>query len=78
MKDKVYDLVYNWKHSMSRENTKGTRGLCILIFVACALVSISGLGAIIFAAIAKNMIGLIIGLITTAVGIGLFAFMSKQ
>lgn len=78
MKDKIIDLYYNWKHSMSKDNTKGTRGICILVFVVCSITVVTGIAAIIAAIIAKMWLGIPIGIATIAFGSGLFTWVSRQ
>lgn len=78
MKDAFYDLVYNWKHAMSSENTKGTRLWCIIIFIICVLAVITGVGGIVASIIAHKIWGIFAGIVSIGIGIGIFAFVSSR
>lgn len=78
MKDAIIDLVYNWKHAMSSENTKGTRFFCIFIFVLCVVLVVTGIGGLVAGIITHRLIGVISGIISIGFGIGIFAFVSTR
>ena len=78
MKDLFFDLVYNWKHALSSDNTKGTRVFLWVIFVFCIILVVSGFAGIIVAIITHKITPVITGLIVLAAGIGIFAFVSTR
>lgn len=78
MKDAIIDLVYNWKHSMSKENTKGTRGLCILVFVSTMLAMIVGLVSIVVGIVTHSWIAIVVGAVVAIFGLSLFTWVSLQ
>lgn len=78
MKDFFYDLVYNWKHGLSRENTKGSRGWLWFIFIACILLTVGGIGLLILFAISHKIIALIFAIVGLVAGIGIFAYVSTR
>lgn len=78
MKDLFYDLVYNWKHALSSDNTKGTRVFLWVVFIFCILLVISGLAGVVVAIVTHKIAPVITGLIVLAAGIGIFAFVSTR
>lgn len=78
MKDMLIDLYYNWRHSMSKENTKGTRMTCIVVFVSCLACVVGGLAGVIASLIAKLWLGAVTSLFFVIFGTGLFTWMSRQ
>lgn len=78
MKDKVFDLVYNWKHGLSGENKKGTRGYLWCIFLLCALMFFTGIVGIVVSVVVHRGMLAILSVVVLVVGITIFAFMSSR
>lgn len=78
MKDFFYDLVYNWKHGLSRENTKGSRGWLWFILIVCVLLTGGGIGLLVLFAISHKIIALIFAIVGLITGIGSFTFVSTR
>ena len=78
MKDLFYDLVENWKHGLSRENTKGSRGLLWFVFLTCCFLMVLGLVSMIVAIVTHTIKPVYAGLFTLGVGIVLFTFVSTR
>ena len=78
MKDLFYDLVENWKHGLSSDNTKGSRGWLWVIFITCILLTIGGIILLVLFAITHKIAALIFAIIGLVVGIGSFAYVSTR
>lgn len=78
MKDFFYDLVYNWKHGLSRENTKGSRGLLWFVIITCGFLMVLGIVSMIVAIVTHTVKPVLAGLFTLGVGIAFFTFVSTR
>lgn len=78
MKDKVIDLVYNWKHGLSSENTKGTRGIVWLVFIVCVSMFLVGIVGTVIGIITHAVPVLVLSLVVFVGGIAFFLWMSAR
>ena len=78
MKELFYDLVENWKHGLSSDNTKGSRGWLWFIFIACILLTIGGVGLLVLFAISHKIFALIFAIVGLVAGIGIFVYVSTR